>query len=193
MFRRRKVLSIGDRVRGFVWPRTGWWRASKYRMHRLGRLPGTPYTIAGGFACGAAISFMPLWGLHFILGAIWAWVIRANVISALIGTAVGNPWTFPFIGMWIYKVGIWMDVGGAGSAAESLDFEEVVHAVSHALWNFDFAYLIDTAAPVWIPMAVGGIPTTVVAWFVFYYPLKPVMAAYQHRRRRAVTRKETRT
>ena len=86
-----------------------------------------------------------------------------------------------------------LDLDSQGSATESLDIEEFVHAVTHALWNLDFAYLIDTAAPIWIPMAVGSIPTTVVAWFVFYYPLKPVMAAYQHRRRRAVARKETET
>ena len=51
------------------------------------RLPGTPYDIAAGFACGAAISFTPFIGFHVVLGMVIARLIKANMVAALIGTA----------------------------------------------------------------------------------------------------------
>ena len=105
MFLRREKLTLISRVRTFFWPKTGWKRASSYFFHRLARIPGTPYTLAAGFAFGAAASFTPFIGLHFILGGVLAWIIRANFLSSAIGTAVGNPWTFPFIWVGIYEFG----------------------------------------------------------------------------------------
>ena len=172
-------------MRSLLWPRSGWRRAARYIVYRLGRLSGTPYTIAGGFACGAAISFTPFVGLHFILAAIWAWIVRANVVSALIGTAVGNPWTFPFIWVWIYKLGQWMGADSLADEAETLDFAGFFGALLDALLRFDLGFLLETAAPIWVPMFIGSIPTTAVAWVAFYFPLKPMIAAYQRRRRRA--------
>ena len=177
-------------MRSLLWPRSGWRRAARYIVYRLGRLSGTPYTIAGGFACGAAISFTPFVGLHFILAAIWAWIVRANVVSALIGTAVGNPWTFPFIWVWIYKLGQWMGADGLAHEAEKLDFAEFFGTLLHALLRFDLGFLLETAGPIWLPMFVGSIPTTAVAWVAFYFPMKPMIAAYQRRRRRAMARRK---
>ncbi|MGH6929289.1 MAG: DUF2062 domain-containing protein, partial [Dongiaceae bacterium] len=66
MFRRRDRLTLSQRVRDFVWPRAGWWRSSKYVVYRVRRLPGSPSRIALGFACGAFVSFTPLFGLHYL-------------------------------------------------------------------------------------------------------------------------------
>ena len=67
--------------------------------------PASPNAIALGFACGSMVSFTPLLGLHFILAIVFAYLIRGNLIAALLGTIVGNPITFPFIWGMIYKVG----------------------------------------------------------------------------------------
>ena len=69
MFQRRNKLSLVQMARNFLWPRIGWHRSTKYVMHRVSRLRGTPYALAAGFACGAAISFTPFVGLHFLLSA----------------------------------------------------------------------------------------------------------------------------
>ena len=90
MFKRRIQKTLGDKILGFFWPTIGWQRAWAYIMLRLARLPGSAYSIAGGFACGAAMSFTPFVGLHFVLSAILAWSIRANIIASVIGTTVGN-------------------------------------------------------------------------------------------------------
>ena len=81
MFKRRAKLSLWSVARNFLWPRIGWNRSTKYVIHRVSRLRGTPYALAAGFACGAAISFTPFVGLHFLLSAALAWLIRANIIA----------------------------------------------------------------------------------------------------------------
>ena len=72
-------------------------RIISYYKLRLARLPDSNYAISSGFACGGMVSFTPLLGFHFVLAVIFAYLIRGNIIAALIGTVVGNPITFPFI------------------------------------------------------------------------------------------------
>lgn len=171
------------RVRELLWPRSGWERAAKYIFHRVARLPGTPYAIAGGLACGAAVSFTPFLGMHIILSALLAWIIRANIISSVIGTVVGNPWTFPFIWVWVYELGHWMGAGTGGHSTENLDFIGLFGRMLEAVLRLDVPYLFEAAWPVFWPMLAGSIPTALVVWFAFYVPLKPVVATYQKRRR----------
>jgi uncharacterized protein (DUF2062 family) len=153
-----------------MWPRAGWRRRGIYMAHRLRRLPGTPESIAAGFACGAAISFTPFIGLHFVLAALIAWLIGGNVIASAIGTAVGNPWSFPFIWAWIFSLGRWvLGVADVGALPEDLTM----------------AFIFERPWKVLFPMIVGGIPTALVAWVGFYWPVKRAVAAYQQARRRA--------
>ena len=184
MFKRRNPLSLAARVLNFFWPSSGWQRAGAYFMHRLARLPGSAYSIAGGFACGAAMSFTPFVGLHFILAAILAWTIRANIVASAIGTAVGNPWTFPFIWTWLYQTGTWMTAGDALTGDKAPEFSELFGHMIDAVLSMDMTYLMETAAPIFWPMLVSSVPTGLVIWGVFYLPLKYVVQRYQDRRAR---------
>ncbi len=168
LFRPRNKPPMLRRVRQFVWPSSGWNRALTYIRHRLARLPGSSYSIAAGFACGAAISFTPFVGLHFILGGLLAWAIRANIVASAIGTAVGNPWTFPFIWTWIYELGTW--ILGWRSAADN-EFE------------LSLSFLLAHVGKVFVPMIVGGIPTAAVAWVAFYFPMLYLVEEYKRVRR----------
>ena len=168
MFRRREKLGLGERAREFIWPRRGWRRAGAYFMHRVQRLPGSPYSIAAGFACGAAVSFTPFIGLHFFLGAVLAWLMGANLLASALGTAVGNPWTFPFIWTLIYTIGIWM-----------LGFD-----VSHTLpEGLSMKYIFEEPQAVLLPMFLGSIPTGLVVWVGLFWPLRSIVAKYQKARR----------
>jgi hypothetical protein len=114
MFRRRHKLALSRRVRDFVWPRAGWWRASKYVVYRVGRLPGSPARIALGFACGAFISFTPLFGLHYLLAVAAAWLLRASIIASFLGANLG--WFYPFVVVWAYELGTRI-MGASGTPA----------------------------------------------------------------------------
>ena len=184
MFRRRKQLTTGHKILGFFWPSIGWRRAAAYIMLRLARLPGTAYSLAGGFACGAAMSFTPFVGFHFVISVILAWIIRANIVASVIGTAVGNPWTFPFIWTWLYQTGTWMTSGSKAEAVPGPEFTEFFGHMMEAALNFDLPYLLDTVAPVFWPMLVSSVPTGFVIWWIFYLPLKYMVQGYQNRRAR---------
>ena len=97
VFKRRDKPPLISRIRELVLPRRGWRRGFEYLGHRVRRLPDTPHRIALGVACGVFSSFTPFYGLHFVFALVVARAIRANMIAALIGTAAGNPLTFPFI------------------------------------------------------------------------------------------------
>lgn len=195
MFRRRNKHSTLVRVRNFVWPQAGWHRSTRYVFHRVARIPGSAYSLAAGFACGAAISFTPFIGLHFVLAALLAYVIRANIIASAIGTAVGNPWTFPFIWVGVYNVGNWL-TSADGVAAHEVDFLEVLTESMQALHQLDYQFLFDTAWPVLMPMLVGCVPVGIFVWIFFYVALRPMISKYQaarhHRRTRGAKRRRER-
>ena len=174
MFKRRQPLPTYLRIREFFWPRRGLRRTSVYIAHRLRRLPGTPYRIAAGFACGAAVSFTPFIGFHFVLAMLAALAVRGNIIASAIGTVVGNPWTFPFIWTWLYFSGRW--ILGVGSG-DSLPVD------------LTLAYIFDHPWDVLWPMTVSGVPTAILAWLAFFWPARKMVAEYQKARRWRIRRK----
>ncbi len=153
----------------------GWRRLAMYLTHRLQRLPDSAYGIAAGFACGAAISFTPFIGVHFLLAASLAWLLSANLLASALGTVVGNPWTFPFIWLWIYKLGNWILGNPEGSLPPSMSFSYIFS------WQ------------VFLPMTVGGVLTGIAAWFACFLPLRQAIVGYQMmRERRRRIRRTTR-
>ena len=165
LFRRHRKPHPVHHLRNFLWPRIGWRRSTIYISHRVARLPGTPYSIAAGFACGAAISFTPFMGFHFIGAALFAWLIGGNLLASALGTVIGNPWTFPFIWAWIYMLGSWiLGLAGEGAPPAAISMETIFQHPTDLL----------------LPMAVGGILTAIVVWIAFFWPLSRMIASYQH-------------
>lgn len=188
MFQRRRKLNSVEKVREFFWPSAGWHRSTRYVFHRVARIPGSSYSLAAGFACGAAISMTPFVGLHFIISAMVAYAMRANVLASAIGTAVGNPWTFPFIWVWIYNLGFWI-LGDSPVDATKVDFAEVFSHSMEALLRFDMPFLLQTSAPILWPMLIGSLPTALMVGILFYVPLEPTISKYQSVRHHRRTRK----
>lgn len=168
LFRARLRPRAGQRLRQFMWPRSGWRRAANYLWFRLARLPGTPHSIAAGLACGAAMSFTPFVGLHFVLAALVAWALGANIIASAIGTILGNPWTFPLIWLWTYGLGAW--ILGL-DAAPGLPLE------------LSYSYLVDNVYHLLLPMLVGSLPIAAAVWLAVYWPMRYLVAGFQHARR----------
>ena len=177
VFRRRIPLPWHHQAREWIWPRRGWSRMALYIRHRLGRLPGTPYRIAAGFACGAAASFTPFLGLHFVIAALAALAVRGNVVASAFGTVVGNPLTFPIILPWIYTFG--RTLLGYDVAAELPD-------------DLSFSFIFDRPLEILWPMTVGGLPTGIIAWFISYLIMHRVVSGYQKAQRRRRVRKKLR-
>ena len=99
------------------------------------------------------VSFTPLIGFHFVLAVIFAYLLRANYIAALIGTIVGNPISFPFIWGLIYKVGAFI-----------VDKPE-----DNLRPNINFEIIINQTYDIFIPMLVGGAVLAIPIWVITYF------------------------
>ena len=161
---RRQRKSSWGRFRDIVWPRVGVQRTAKYIAYRVARLPGTPYSIAAGFAAGAAVSFTPFLGFHFILGGLLALAMGGNLLASVIGTAIGNPWTFPLIWSLIYTLGhAILGMKGSNGVAPDLSISEIFQQPFEVLY----------------PMVVGSAPTALTAWTLFFVPVYIGVRRYQ--------------
>ena len=184
MFSRRDKLTFLQSIGAWIWPRGGWRRFWLYIRIRLARMPGSSYSIAAGFAVGAAVSFTPFVGLHIAISAAISWIIRANILSAAIGPVVGNPWTFPFIWVWLYQSGNWMLMNAPGSDTIEPDFDATFSRVMDTIVQMDAPGFFEAAIPVFWPMFLSGIPTGFVVWLAFYVPLRRLIKGYQQKRLR---------
>lgn len=170
LFNSRKKPGILSKVLSFFWPRIGWSRAWKYIMLRIQRLPGTPSSIAKGFACGVAVSFTPFIGAHLVLSGVVAWLMGGNVLAAVIGTVVGNPWTFPIIWILIFKTGKFLL--SQNMIINHVDFIAFFHNLMQSVITFDVQFFLDNVWPVLLTMIVGSIPYVIISWLISYFLLK---------------------
>lgn len=195
VFKRREKPSLLARLREVVAPRRGFRRGFAYLGHRVRRLPDTPERIALGFSCGVFITFTPLFGLHILLAIGIARIIGANMLAATIGTVLGNPATFPVIAP--LSLGVGRMIIGHGETGRNFTrladafgqfFEGlwdnllVVFGAGDPNWHKLTPFLVD----VFLPYLVGGILPGFAAAMASYYITRPVIAAYQARRRSRV-------
>jgi uncharacterized protein (DUF2062 family) len=189
VFKRRTPKSYLQMFGEAFWPRGGWKRASLYVVHRLRRLPDPAHRISRGIFAGVFVSFTPFYGLHFLAAAAVAWVIRGNILAALLATFFGNPITFPIIAAVSVELGAWM------LGLPPVPLPKVVSAFSLAsveVWaNFkavftpataDWSRMADFFRHVFLPYLVGGIVPGIFAGLIAYYASYPLILSYQRGR-----------
>ena len=192
MFRRRKPLSALKQLRAVIWPERGFRRLFSYLFQRIIRLPGTPASIASGFASGIAASFTPFLGLHFILAGALAMLFRGNVLASAIGTFFGNPWTFILIWLADYEVGLGIiRAFGFGADLHVLSIDELVAIMGNVIrflsftGNISWANLSRDIEQVFMPLLIGGTVLGAIAWVAsFLMTLWAVKGWRLHRAKR---------
>ncbi|MDN5787224.1 DUF2062 domain-containing protein [Pseudorhodobacter sp.] len=190
VFKRRDKRSWGRAAIEALWPRGGWNRAAMYMKHRLRRLPDAPHRIARGIFAGILVSFSPLFGLHFGGAALIAWIMRGNILAALMATFVGNPITFPFIAAFSVEFGNFL-LGHPGVMSPLEIFRDFGQASAELTRNISSLFSSEPAHwdrlsrfffRVYWPYLVGGIIPGLIAGTVGYYVSLPIILAYQNRR-----------
>lgn len=161
-------------------------RYKKYILLKLSQINASPYAIASGFACGAAISFTPFVGFHTLLAVFTAFIVRGNILSAAVGTLVGNPWTFPLIWPATLFTGRFM-LGNASKA--HVDFLTLFENLMHAVRHLNYNLFISDIWPILLPMMIGCIPYYISAWAISYYFIKKAVDKVQLRREKARSKK----
>lgn len=170
LFKRREVPGYWERFKLWLWPRVSWRRSALYYLKRILRLSGTPYAIAMGAAVGAAMSFTPFIGLHFILTFLIAWPLRGNLVAGAIGTFIGNPLTFPLIWATTYQLGH-LILSREGHHVPARLGEDLLHKSWDQLW------------PIVEPMTVGAIPLGLAVGAIVYLVVYKAVSAYREGRR----------
>ena len=173
-------------------PRSGWRRTAEYVGHRIRRIPDTPHKIAIGISCGIIASFSPFFGLHFFYAALLAVLVRGNVIAALLGTFIGNPITFPFIATMSLQTGRWL-LGYCADGENAAGLFEAFGIFFTGLWQSikslfgmgqaEWDALAEFARLVLWPWFLGGMVPGLLLAVVTYILSRPLIAAYQVRRR----------
>lgn len=191
VFKRRTPRSYVQIVTQSFYPRGGWRRASQYVVHRLRRLPDPAHKISRGIAAGVFASFTPFFGFHFIIAASIAWVLRGNILAALLATFFGNPLTFPVIAAVSMELGTWMlgtppvplhRVGQAFSQASLELWHNMTAPFTDAVAHWD--RLADFFSVIFLPYLVGGIVPGMLAAIAAYYLSYPLIVTYQKARDR---------
>jgi uncharacterized protein (DUF2062 family) len=187
-----------QRAADAVWPRIGWARAFHYVKHRLRRLPDSPRKISRGLAVGVFTTFTPLYGLHFVVAAAVALVVRGNVMAALLGTFFGNPLTYLPIAIVSLNLGHYLlGTEFAGEVDENIftKFGRAGEDLVHNLWAWLTGAPADWRATyvfwhdVFWPWTVGGLLPGLISAVACYALCLPLIAAYQARRRGLLMRR----
>lgn len=192
IFKRRDPKPTMRAVAEFMWPRGGWARAFHYVRHRMQRLPDSPERIARGIWCGVFVTFSPFFGLHFIFAAVFARMVKGNILASLMATFIGNPFTFVFIALASLKTGHLI----LGTELERGELRALSRKFADAgadLWrNFiaiftpdrmDWSGLAIFSREVFVPYLIGGIIPGIIVASICYYLAVPVLHAYQKRRK----------
>ena len=140
-------------------------RASLFYFLKLIRVKDSVDKLAIGFACGTMVSFTPFIGFHFFLAIIFAFLLRGNLVASLIGTFVGNPFTFPFIWIFIYRVG---NIFFKNDQSFSL--------------KFTFESLFNQGYDILAPMLIGSLIVSIPIWFITFFSLKFLILSFKKRK-----------
>ena len=186
LFRRRSEPNFSQRLRVAVWPRRTGARSSRYVTLRLMRLKASPHQIALGGAAGVSRC------VHTPSprrpdGA------GGSAGRSLPGECAGGPArhlrrqsfsSWPAIWAGTYAAGS-LIMGGSGTL-KAAELEHHINVLGEAVRDGSPEH-IDAAAgllmPLLAPMTAGCLPLGVLMAVIFYYTLRPAVAASQARRR----------
>ena len=186
LFKRRKPPTFWESFRVWIWPRRSWLRSTQYVSKRILRITATPYAIAAGVGVGVFTSFTPLMGLHFLLAALIAWLVRGNLIASALGTFFGNPLSFPLIWAATYSTGHFI-LGTHGGEGAAMAITSSMGTVLSALWQFDLDSAGQALEAIWqpllYPMLIGGFLLGPLFGFPAYLLTKRATRMFRERRR----------
>ena len=170
MFKRRKKHGFWKNLKEALWPSMGWVRAAQYYRHRIFRTGDSVYKITAGLACGVAVAFSPFLGTHLIQTVFLTWLVRGNYIAGIVGSAFGNPWTYPAIFWGGYELGV--NIFGLWGLHDMIALEGPV----------TLGDLFDHPLHLLLPLSVGGYLCALAAWplayILLYIPVRLLRHAY---------------
>lgn len=135
-------------------------------------LNDTPHRIALGMAIGLLIAWTPTVGIQTLLALPLAWLLRANLVAAVIGIYLSNPVTFLPMYWLQFRV-------GAGIIRDAPTIEEFRQLMGRASWS-EWTFMMTTlGGRTLLAMLVGGLLLGVLTAIPGYYSTHWVIRRYR--------------
>jgi uncharacterized protein (DUF2062 family) len=148
------------------------------------RLEATPHAVGLGLAMGVFVAFLPILGAQMMIAAMIAWVGRANVGAALLGTWAGNPITWPMMWVASYLIGISL-LGEAGAMTVDELQRTLVRLGDPPPASVGWLTVLDGAKtllwPILKPLFVGGLVLGLISGGALYFIGRRAAEAFRTR------------
>lgn len=148
------------------------------------RLETTPHAVGLGLAMGVFVAFLPILGVQMLLAGMIAWVGRANVGAALLGTWAGNPITWPMMWVASYLIGISL-LGEAGAMTVDELQSTLVRLRETPPETIGWLTMIDGAKtllwPILKPLFAGGLVLGLISGGALYFIGRRAAEAFRTR------------
>ncbi len=148
-----------------LWGRTV--RFFRYFYLRIVRVRTDAHSTALGLALGVFVGCLPIIPFQFLTVLPLAFLLRANKMTALLGTFVSNPPTLPIFYFFLYKVGKVVVPG----RVPQLDMQQLA-----------FSELLQKGWDLVTVMMVGGLIVGIPAAILTYFVALRCILAYQKKR-----------
>ena len=122
----------------------------------------------------------PFYGTHIVTAGLVAWALRANLVAAVVGAQIANPWTAPPLWYAAYYIGAL--VSGLDVAGHPPAFVEMFKGLTEATLQLDMHMFLVRVWPIFWPMLVGSVPMGIIAGVASYFAILPVLKTVQKRR-----------
>jgi uncharacterized protein len=148
------------------------------------RLEATPHAVGLGLAMGVFVAFLPIFGVQMLIAGMIAWLGRANVGAALLGTWAGNPITWPM--MWVASYLIGISVLGEAGAMTIDELQRTLTRLGETLpGSVGWLTMVDGAKtllwPIMKPLFVGGLVLGLISGGALYFIGRRAAEAFRTR------------
>ncbi|MEM8553697.1 MAG: DUF2062 domain-containing protein [Pseudomonadota bacterium] len=172
-----------------------WRRNTRAMFLKVARFRDDPHRITIGLCCGIFMSFSPFFGFHFLMSMALAYLLSGNIKASLIGTAAGNPVTFPIIATSSIALGDRI-LGRTGEHVSTpilalkdagsqiwTNFVDLLFGVGEPMQWGSFA---DVWQNVFLPYMLGGMVYGGVAALASFFVLRSAIAGFKAARLRRI-------
>ncbi len=136
------------------------------------RLETTPHAVGLGLATGVFVAFLPVLGVQMFMAVAIAWLGRANVGAAVLGTWAGNPLTWPAMWVGSYLLGI-MLLGETGAMTVEEFQRTLTRLAETSTSRMDPLSALDAAGkllwPILKPLFVGSLVLGLISGSALYF------------------------
>lgn len=156
------------------------------RLHwlRLVRSSSSPKAMARGIGIGVAVGVSPWIGLHIWMAAGLAWLVRGNILAAVLGSLIGNYVTFLPIMLVDHKLGVWLLSALQVSVGNTPHTPHLHDMIANPLGFFHSLFAQPMQAlPLFLPILAGSLLLGMVLYLLCSLFLPRFFMQMKHKRR----------